>query len=446
MEELELRGEWWHPYINEEGKYDQPDKVERVAGELSYTPTRGASLDLIGSLSDAPPESLEEIERGTLHGRTTDGKFVTLVDTFPTNRSMSMAQVQVETESYHVSRVLVGGLLDETTEYWKMSFSTQCLEEWTNQPIEDSPGKTRLPEGPGEVRSIELDDIDITLGMWEDIEGLMPSIPGRANFSIWPNSPMTIAEFLDEYFVPLRNFLTLAMGEVSFPRDITLYTGKYGRIETDVELYFAVNDFREQEEIPSIRMNYTLQDIDLEVSLRNWFTSFRECPRLHYMFFGTEVKADMYEDMRFMYYVFGLEAYHRQYFDGYYMDNEEYHTIRDEVIKQIPDVEAKSRMTNVLQSLGNEYSVKDRLVDIFEHHENILRPMFDLEDTASTARDIRHNIAHTVGDRYDNDELRGTSEKLQAAAGACLIENLTLEEPTKEQTLRDNYNEVFVED
>lgn len=71
-------------------------------------------------------------------------------------------------------------------------------------------------------------------------------------------------------------------------------------------------------------MNFSLQDIDFSSSISNWFDSFKKCPRLHHMFFGTEVNNDMYEDMRAMYYVFGLEAYHRQNFSQYHMEKDKY--------------------------------------------------------------------------------------------------------------------------
>lgn len=211
MYELEVRGEWWEPVKNEEGCYEIPPKQDRVAGELSYMPSQGATLDLIGKISPGFLHEDDVDERATIHGQTTDGNLVTLLNCFVSNSTNNYSDIWFESESYYSGRVLVGDLLNISAKFWKLSFSTQSLSKWTNTRIEDSPGTERFPTGPAMVRGVELGGVDLTLKMWENVESLTPGYPGSAHLEIWPSSPMTISTYLDDYLVPLRIFLNLGI-------------------------------------------------------------------------------------------------------------------------------------------------------------------------------------------------------------------------------------------
>lgn len=98
MSPLSLQGLWWLP--------ETPD--ERETGTLTFEQVEGGRLSVVGRLAplETGPIGAAGEERGVIHGFTTTGKPVTLLETFVVNSSLSFPGIA--TETWHVRTIAIG--------------------------------------------------------------------------------------------------------------------------------------------------------------------------------------------------------------------------------------------------------------------------------------------------------------------------------------------------
>ena len=397
----------------------------------------GGTLELIGSLSELNvyPEELR------LFGVTTDGDPVTLQADL-SQESHSVSAYSFRTEEYHIREAYVGGFVPENATFWRLSFSLSNLPKWTNFRGLETPGDALLPEGPAKTVEAVLDEADIVLRAYEDTQSRLPAFPSKAFFNVYPSEPLTFDEFYSQYLRPLQNLVTLGVGQAVYPHTVTVYPEQYGPPDSHLRVYSRIPYYRQFEEVPPQRMQFTLSDLTFSSAVEAWFDSVAQVPKFHSRYFGRKYNREMFLDSEFLSLVVGLELYHREvYPSGSYMSEKAWEQVREGIIKRVPELVVKERIAGLIRSIGNRYSLGDRLRDIVGDHEELVEPMFDTRKAVGDAVGARIDIAHgTDHEELEIEELHRRKEQVDVIATACLLDILAIDKSVSRRILEKMYH------
>ncbi|MCU4753475.1 hypothetical protein OB919_16035 [Halobacteria archaeon AArc-curdl1] len=443
MDELELKGEWWLKEMAEDSDDIIPD--DAVAGTLSFSPETGGNLELIGGFYH-PFELFKDDDEDTngpvtIHGVSTDGEYVSLLDCMYTNGGANSKDITFRTETYEIGQIIRGGFVDKNTRYWKCSFSFDNLDKWTGLRTVAVPGDFDVAPGPSLTAEASTDEADIILNVHEDIHYPVGTPVGRVYFTVYVDQPLTQKEFSSRYIRPLQNLVTLGVGEPVFPTFLNLYSERYGPYESQHKATHRVSYYREQEDISSQQMDFTLQDLDFETSVKQWHTHYNDVKRLHHNYFGTEYNDKMYVRTQFFSLMSALEAYHRAAFPDRQkiMTKSVFDRFKSTLFPRIPSVAARERIENLVNSIGNEPSIGDRLLDITGRHESVFPREYDIESNLSTIKKIRHNIVHSLSEEYTTTEIAEAKILLRIVVLAVLLDTVGLDDAKSREILKEEY-------
>lgn len=408
MDAFDIEGKWWLIQMEEEDTII-PDAAE--AGTLTYSRKTGISLELIGSFDGPFEEDTDDDETDVstfnIFGVTTEGKYVSILNSLPSNRNKSISDVSFTTQSYEKGTIIKGGLVTPESKYWQCSFSFSNIDKWTGIKTVTTPGDHDISIGPAVTKSLSTDDADIILNLHEDMSHSFEGRLGRVYFTIHPDEPLTYSQYLSKYVRPLQNLVTLGLGEAVFPTFLNLYSEQYGHVESKHSAYWKVPHYREQNNMHESNINFTVQDIEFAETVLQWLESSNSVERLHNHYFGTRYNREMYTRSQFMSMMFALEAYHRKAFPDQQktMDKMAYRRFRETALDRIPKVAVWERVKNLFQSIVNEPSIGDRLLDITNQHENMFPESYDIKSNLSTIKKVRHTIAHSLENDISNKEV-----------------------------------------
>jgi hypothetical protein len=122
-DEFSHEGFWWLP--------DNPD--ERIAGTLTFSQVDGAQLKLLGMFGGFRAFGQRQTDYVTLHGITKNGKSVTLLDAFSSNRQMNAPGIMNEQYKGHTLCIGHHFSSEDDATFDKSFFRFERLEEWLGQ-------------------------------------------------------------------------------------------------------------------------------------------------------------------------------------------------------------------------------------------------------------------------------------------------------------------------
>lgn len=122
---FECRGMWWVPQF--------PEK--KISGALTFTPERGAMLDLDGSFGEGGPAKIDMGEFDIILGISSDNKDITLVECFVLRyhaHLISKLKPPPQASSLYVSKVFVGVHFNKLGDikFKGISARYSYLDEW----------------------------------------------------------------------------------------------------------------------------------------------------------------------------------------------------------------------------------------------------------------------------------------------------------------------------
>lgn len=437
-----MKGEWW---LKKDSKDSDGIPDDAVAGTISFSQESGGSLELIGGFYP-PFEHFKDDETDTdgpltIHGVSTDGEYVSLLDCIYTGSSVNSKNTTYSTEKYEIGQIIRGGFVDKDTCYWKCSFSFDNLDKWTGLRTVSVPGDYDIAPGPSITAEASTDAADIILNIHEDPHSPLGTPVGRVYITVSVDEPITISEFSTRYIRPLQNLVSLGVGKPVFPTFQNLYSVRYGPHESQHKAIYNIPYYREQKDIASPKMNFTLQDIDFEPAVKRWLTHHSNIQRLHHNYFGTEYNDKMYIRTQFFSLMSALEAYHRSAFPDQQkiMTKSDYRSFKSTLFSKIPPVPVRKRIKDLVNSIGNEPSIGDRLTDITDRHESVMPEDYDIESNLSTIKDIRHNIVHSLSEKYTTAEIAEGKILLKVIVLAVLVDTVGLSDAKGREILKDEY-------
>lgn len=438
MRSVEYQGEWWVP--SEEGR------DESVAGTLKFEPEEGGRLSLVGTF-----ESLGLNYRGKIdyiHGATTDGKRITLEDCIVRPSGFSSG---VSTQYCIFRKAFTGVLFSEQgLKLDKVCFSLPLLNTWAAKNLFQLSDDLRGAEiEKNETEEVQLEEAKIQFKivpsidteLWESIE-----FTQQAYFCIENNETAYFDGYRKNYIRPIQHFIALATAEPVTPSDATghfTHEGERYKVDIFYQVSFSptFTETKNSEDIP-----FSKEKVDYEEALHNWFEHARKNATLHNLYFSTRYNKNMFVDNQFLSLVIALESYHNYLFPEYeLMEKGEYNELTEELLETIPeDAEAKERIDNLLDSIGNEPSLGDKLQMIFQEYEDVLTDLInDLDQVRKDARDMRHEIAHGLSSERDIHEMQDLADKLQVIIEAILLREIGLNSTVIKEAMENNRKYVL---
>lgn len=438
IKEFEYKGIWWLP--------DKPK--EQISGTFRFTPNEGAILELIGSFKDI--KNMNKIlQPEIILGVSSNGKNITLHNCFETKSSSSFPGFQ--TSSFYANLVFIGAHFQKSEDLKFKSISVRYLhlDEWVNisgfdiKPFREKEKKEaiiryKLPE-PFQA------DISDRFKILINFRATGPSFSFvQKEATIKQSTEVKIETSQDKPFEEyqkimfhIRNFLTLGITKPVYPLAIAGLTEVNKEMVNDKAYYPPVEVFYRLSEIPKehktlfpVDMLFTFNDISsrFEPFLRNWYEKADLLEPVYDLYFGTFYNPRMYLEHRFLSFIQAIESFHQRVYGGKYLSDEDYKVVYDALVAAIPDGfkgGLKNRLKEYLK-YGNEFSLRKRLEEIFDKHQDILDKVIKnksafIEKVVDTRNYLTHYDKELRERATGEEDLYRLTQKLKMCLEICLL-------------------------
>lgn len=376
------QGLWWR----------EGEEEDQVGGTLTFDPTDGPQLKLLGVLGDMGSSlkaafSGTRDERVTIHGVTTKGKPVTLMRAMNVNRQLHMPGIPHETWR---SNLLIMGIhlhCDDDEEIFSKSYLRfEAIERWLQlRPFTDSfddanKSLTVTAHKPREVPFAHHDDFEVVSvgSLYQDNKpatrftidvfsylGIIPTAARSLNWHV--NKAVRLQELAalcTGHFLPLTS-LELRGPEVkragggTLPRDVTVYARM---IHPEV-------GSRPKHEAPLVSGPELIAFNPKAV--QTWFDQYELFSPAIGLFFTVTGEQHMFTNVRLLLAIQALEVFHRRTSAETVMPPQDFLAFAAGLVEKIPAT-ASPRMKDKLKGVYrylNEPSLNQRLKSIVEDIE-----------------------------------------------------------------------------
>lgn len=453
IEEFEYKGIWWLS--------DDPE--EKIAGTLSFTPGKGAVLDLMGSFENIKSTNYkgsitkkvwagELFEPEIMLGTSSGGKKITLHKCFETNKRYSSSGFP--TSSFYANIVFIGWHFTKPEELKFKSFFVNYphFEEWSKIGVFshclESEEKSKQYEVKYEVPEpvkAKIDNFKISFDHNLNISGdwlREVNLKHTTFIKIEPEDELHFEEY-QSILYHLQNFLSLATTRAIYPLSIEATTEQYKRVSTfpkgkvhhpHIEIFYnVIGKVDLSKKLTHYDMLFTFEDISeqFETYLQNWFDKADLLKPVYDLFFGTLYNPSMYLEFQFLSLIQAVESYHRRMFGGEYLSDEGYKEVYDALVNAIPD-SVEGGFKDSLKSrirYGNEFSLRTRLRGIFESdkYREIISEFIENKDAfIGGVVDTRNYLTHYEGEEKAaiGEEIDPFIYKLKILLEMCLLTEL----------------------
>ena len=404
---VEITGQFWTP--------DTPPE-RAVGGALRFNRGSGLRLSLLDSLDRSDPYSGPE-EHDVILGATHQGRPVTLVDCWSTNRSVSGPWV-VPRETYYVRTAYIGAHLGEALarRFATATLTIDTLDAWaltsgiqTDFPPGGTDESTIVWRNPGDV-SAGFDGGRVTLdtAVHRHVTLRGASMTERARLTVELDDPLAWTELLARFVAPLQNLTTLMVGEPAVLERLVVQSPavpepKRPDFLTPIEvLYEPLGDAAPRTEWITPILKLSEANVPFQDLARTWLriSSDDDLGPVMSVFFGTQYKAPGFVELRFLMLAVALEAYHRiRYPDRSREDPERFRT-RVDIIRDAARKDDRLRSEDrgwLKQALrhANDPWLSQRFEDVLMTCRPYLpNPLDETRIVAQRLAKTRNQIAH----------------------------------------------------
>jgi len=437
IERFECRGMWWLPQF--------PDK--KISGTLTFTPERGAMLDLDGSFVDGDLKKRDLEEFDIVLGISLDNKEVTLARCFVVRRSgyfVSKIVPPPQRSSLYVSKVFAGAHFNKLDDirFRSVSVRYSYLDEWVGISGFDieytEKGVNVRYEQKSPIESWINTDYKLSIGF--AYEG-PTSTPVQKEAMIRQTTYITIEcmqeKPLDEYLDlvhRIQNFLTLAVSEPVYPLELIGNT-QLARTELNghppiyepVKIYYGRFFVSTQErDFPWFDMLFTFRDIFVEFNtfIGNWFKNVAELGSAIDLYFGSLYNPHTYLEHQFLTVVQALESYHRTKIRREELSVDEHAKRIAEIMGSAPS-KHKEWLEEKLR-YSNELVLRKRLKELLDAYPEIVSSIEDEKDNlvdrvVATRNYLTHHDSALKERAAEGKKLPALTQKMQVLLQACLL-------------------------
>jgi hypothetical protein len=330
MRAFDASGQWWRP-----GNQDNS-----IGGTISFSPDKGATLALIGTFTDSTPfdyivNNNEAISIPVIHGVTTDGEHITLIES-------AIAKSKVVSGGYPTlvlspRFVFIGGHFAsiEDIHSHRLIMSCDYLQDWFGRT-----GFTRKwsahPSDADEVIAVSyrhpepataittIGDILINTSISASLSSYATSIQQRVSIDVSSPQDRTFLSWLQSVAIPIQGFLSFATNHPNSITDfrIVMYRDEEGVLdgvedtrpdEVKVEVLFepVFHSIRDEKDLHENRMLFNLSDVrSFSATINAWFDLYERLSPALNLYLGSMYRPAGYMDTRFLITLQTIETIH----------------------------------------------------------------------------------------------------------------------------------------
>lgn len=386
----ELEGFWWVPN----------DPEQQLAGRIT---SDNDAAKLILTIDSPNPSggifsNRDHRDYEVLHGRTTDGKLVTLLKCFDLNSSWSSSGI--EKRIILANYVLIGGLVPEEIldqAFSALSLKWPALQRWFfRSGVEVEHDKqtfrsfniTYKPQE--EIRFPYSEDSEINFAFGTDKVPMGGPLAEGINFKevVWvelqKNEPAGLNYYL-ERLNELVHFFSICVLEYNHPEKVALI-GAFSIEKLDdgkeipplLDVYFSSVQEAESDRLPhpiEVLLPYGSIKEHFAGLLGNWAKVAESLSPARSLYFSSLYGQTRYIESTFLSLAQAAEVLHRRRYGGTYIDTEDYESrVKPNLIDAIPQElpsDVKSAFTQRL-SFFNEISLAKRLKELCRNNRGVL--------------------------------------------------------------------------
>ena len=399
-----LNGHWWVP----------SDPGGAAYGTLSYSVDRiKLRLDRAFTADLNTAYAVGSVKFPVILGRANDSSSVTVLKAFYWSSHGNEIDLLA-------NGIVVGAHLDSARAVVReavVGFSN--LEEWTAcQLVQQSVG-----DGDEGVRFLATKDLkpNLQVSQLPCLKTLVLStnlrvsqnrvetkLTNRSRFTLEFNQPATL-ETVTDSVRSLGNLLALLIDEPVLPTNIRLMM----QLEPSGPDVFANYAIPPRATLPKKKLEFEMllpfndlrQTNTAETLFNNWFQKEQVLRPVYDLLLSTIYSPGQYVQSTFLSLAQALESFHRRVYEGKYVSEKEYSSIKKAVIDGIPvgiDEKLSARLRTMLE-YGNELSLKSRLEYLFEgirrDHLNNLSGTDDSRRFIRMLVGIRNYLTHYEGEK-----------------------------------------------
>ena len=201
--------------------------------------------------------------------------------------------------------------------------------------------------------------------------------------------------------------MSFAMGRATYPTRImgktkaNIFKLRSGEIICpDIDIYLTSNNPKASDrKVRRSDFTFIYYDIidDFEQIINKWFEQKELLEPVLNLYFSNIYNTKQYLTTKFLNLIQALESFHRRIYNGKYIDDDEFVTVYDGLLKNIPESVSKDFFESLKSKLEHlhEYSLQKRIKDILNsckpYHELILddKKSF-IEDVKNTRNYLTH--------------------------------------------------------
>jgi hypothetical protein len=405
-----------------EGVFWLADEPTRQAvGRLTYRPTEGASLDLIGSLDEEAQalQTMNVVGPGRRIVGAAGGKEVTLDDC--TIRNTQIQSPGILRQEYYVPMVFEGVHLDadDPLAFEKVTVSFDHLPFWINRNNFSFSFDTTAPDDLSTVtkymvtsdipptESENAGDTDVEIGYSSSIGGdrfTEMHVTQQPSLSLAYTERRALPDILADVS-GLQDLITLGMGapavlsEVVLRRsDIARQTADGRTIQVPVHLYWSNIAERVRVSKPSDKdMLFSFGQADGLKTIAKWIQFSRDHRLVLGLLLSAQYAPQMYEENAFANSISAAETFHRMHFKNEIVSTSEFKSRKRKManaVKRVLGPKARDWLNQQLEH-SNEPRLRKRLVDVADYvGPNLSDLIGDVETWAGIVALVRNRLTH----------------------------------------------------
>lgn len=299
MQEFEISGYWYLP--------NKAEDQDKIPGFLKFDHQNGPILTLIreGMLF----RIIDHGEKIPVILGNTDRGPVTLVNNLATSVSTGAWVTRITLvasviiEGYHFEKI-------DDIAFSNVSVRYSYLVDWAHKPLSDQ--ELADPWKPQVLDSIDIELDSASLRFWQSRSGssqvYRTTVRREVTVSIEPHERFNLDDYYVYFNYHLRNFFTLATGNVNHPIFISAQLP-----ESDlrpVRIYYRVHEyFEKSRDVFPHEMLFSLNDVqdELATCLSNWIDNSDAYSTAHIQYFKTKYQGCLDVETKFLFLAQALE-------------------------------------------------------------------------------------------------------------------------------------------
>jgi len=380
-EPFETSGEWFLP--------EAP--IRKIAGILRYTAAR-IELQLHESLTPLRQGKTiidnRVITYPVVHGTTRDGEAVTLLTAHRAGWSFKFGSGGLRNPEKLISSfLLIGAHIPKDFLFHKMSFRVPGLQIWLSRPNiayaverQETTGSTinLYRVGGTSKETSRVLSINSNLDWYFSYESTSDQYTSIAvKVSAWtavhPDSPQSLLWYFEQ-LDKITTMLTFLAGSPMSPDCIKVSIGEKHQ---DVSVMVTLRDMKlcPYNGLYEFFMPRNEMKVDITDAINRWFEAYPKLLMPIQLANSVLASDKLWLHVEFLSLMQALEGYHRALFDGNYMEEGNYESVKKTLVDAIPVCLGSDHKDSLRSRIryGNQISLRRRLVELADGFSGKIR-------------------------------------------------------------------------